>query len=114
MSGRLARRILAAALGVLSACSAHSSAESQTTVAVTVATGKASVAVLRWADCGEPLLLEGQCATLEVPVDARRPDGPLVGIALFRIRAKAARIGVLVVNPGGPGVSGIDYVRDAY
>ena len=38
------------------------------------------------------------------------PDGPTIGIAVARHPAEdpAARIGSLVINPGGPGVSGID------
>ncbi|MGY0236813.1 alpha/beta hydrolase [Longispora urticae] len=52
------------------------------------------------------------CATLRVPVDHDRPEGPTIGIALNRLPAgdPAARIGALVVNPGGPGESGLDMV----
>jgi pimeloyl-ACP methyl ester carboxylesterase len=47
---------------------------------------------------------------LIVPVDYAHPQGATIGIAVERHLARdaAARIGSLVINPGGPGVSGID------
>jgi len=51
-----------------------------------------------------------ECAELEVPLDHRRPAGPTISIAISRIKAAddAGRRGVLFLNPGGPGVSGLD------
>ena len=51
-----------------------------------------------------------QCGTLVVPLDYAHPDGPTIPIAVARHPAEdpAARIGSLVIDPGGPGVSGID------
>lgn len=50
-----------------------------------------------------------QCGTLRVPVDWKRPSGRTFGLAVARRPAAdpAARIGALVINPGGPGGSGI-------
>jgi pimeloyl-ACP methyl ester carboxylesterase len=51
-----------------------------------------------------------------VPLDdTAPPGGPTIRIALARVRATDPdrRIGSLVVNPGGPGASGVDFVRDA-
>ena len=65
---------------------------------------------LEWTDC------EGaQCATLEVPVDYQNPQGDTIELALSRVPARKAskRIGSLVVNPGGPGGSGVDYAKAA-
>ena len=65
---------------------------------------------LDWSDC------EGaDCATLTVPVDYDAPEGDTIEIALVKVRAKrwSKRIGSLVVNPGGPGGSGVDYARAA-
>lgn len=66
-------------------------------------------AALAWTDCGDGF----QCATLQVPVDWSRPTAEKVGIALSRLPAAAPdqRIGSLVVNYGGPGESGVDYLR---
>ena len=65
---------------------------------------------LNWTDC------EGaQCAKLEVPVDYDEPQGDTIELAVVKVPAKRAskRIGSLVVNPGGPGGSGVDYARAA-
>ena len=53
-----------------------------------------------------------QCATLRVPLDYAHPDGEMINIAVTRLPATdpARRIGSLVLNPGGPGGSGVDFV----
>ncbi len=50
-----------------------------------------------------------QCARLQVPLDYARPGGRTASIAVLRHAAPASpdRIGSLVINPGGPGASGI-------
>jgi pimeloyl-ACP methyl ester carboxylesterase len=60
---------------------------------------------LGWSQCGA----DRQCSTLVVPVDYSRPGGVRIGVALRRRPASdpAHRIGSLVLNPGGPGGSGI-------
>jgi pimeloyl-ACP methyl ester carboxylesterase len=69
----------------------------------------APTAPLAWADCGEGF----QCATLTVPLDYELPKGPTIDLALIRRPAEdpTMRIGSLVTNPGGPGVSGIEDLR---
>ncbi len=49
------------------------------------------------------------CAKLTVPLDYLKPDGATASIGVLRHKAKKAdqRIGSLVVNPGGPGGSGV-------
>lgn len=66
---------------------------------------------LSWGDCGKG----AQCATFEVPLDYDDPDGDRIEIAVLRVPAAdpTTRIGSLVVNPGGPGASGIDYAAAA-
>ena len=67
---------------------------------------------LHWRDCGP----EGfQCATLRAPLDYAHPD-PADDLSLAVIRKRAEgpereRIGSLLVNPGGPGGSAVDYVQ---
>jgi pimeloyl-ACP methyl ester carboxylesterase len=65
---------------------------------------------LRFSPCVEDPSLD--CGTLLVPVDYDKPYGETVGIAVIRARATKpnARIGVIVGNPGGPGISGVDFV----
>src|SRR4051794_32986288 len=48
-----------------------------------------------------------ECARLEVPLDYNQPDGRTAQIGVLRHRASGDRIGSLVVNPGGPGASGM-------
>ncbi|MEV5599724.1 alpha/beta hydrolase [Streptomyces sp. NPDC052496] len=53
-----------------------------------------------------------ECGTVRVPLDHTRPDGAQIPIAVSRVRASgtpAERRGVLLVNPGGPGGSGLPY-----
>ncbi len=51
-----------------------------------------------------------QCGTVSVPVDYANPEGAQAQLAVIRIPATGDRIGVLLVNPGGPGASAVDTV----
>ena len=52
------------------------------------------------------------CATLTVPLDHADPARGSLDMAVIRVRAsdQRQRIGSLVLNPGGPGVSGVDFM----
>jgi pimeloyl-ACP methyl ester carboxylesterase len=45
---------------------------------------------------------------LSVPVDYSKPDGDVAQIAMIRFKATGQKVGSLVVNPGGPGESGVE------
>jgi pimeloyl-ACP methyl ester carboxylesterase len=66
-------------------------------------------AALSWHPCteqGSALL----CSSLQVPLDYRHPGGRKITLALSEVPATAPasrRQGVLLVNPGGPGGSGL-------
>jgi pimeloyl-ACP methyl ester carboxylesterase len=64
---------------------------------------------LDWTPCDGPF----ECATLSVPLDYAQPSGRQIEVALIRAPARnpSERIGVLVSNPGGPGASGIRFLR---
>src|SRR5438045_3468929 len=66
---------------------------------------------LSWSDCGAPF----ECATLSVPLDYKNPTARSISLALIRLPASdpARRIGSLLTNPGGPGASGVDFVRSS-
>jgi pimeloyl-ACP methyl ester carboxylesterase len=65
---------------------------------------------LEWSSCGG----NNQCATLQVPLDYADPSGATVGLALLKSPATGTTpIGPLVVNPGGPGGSGVQYAEAA-
>ena len=51
-----------------------------------------------------------QCGTVAVPVDYAKPDGAQAQLAVIRVPATGDRIGVLMINPGGPGASAVDTV----
>ncbi len=80
-------------------------------LATSSSTPTAPPAKLSWSDCGGGF----QCSSVQVPLDYTHPDAGTIRIALNRKPATdpANRIGSLLVNPGGPGASGIDYVRSA-
>jgi pimeloyl-ACP methyl ester carboxylesterase len=64
---------------------------------------------VKWSDCGAGF----QCGTVEVPLDYSHPSAGTILIALNRKPATdvAHRIGSLLINPGGPGASGIKFLR---
>jgi len=63
---------------------------------------------VQWHRCDDGDLPRGaQCATLTVPVDYSQPADATTALALIRFPATGAKIGSLVVNPGGPGGSGV-------
>ncbi len=67
------------------------------------------------ADPGRPLLWSPcakergfQCTTVRVPLDYEHPGGPTIPLAVIRVPpAPGASSGVLLLNPGGPGESGL-------
>jgi pimeloyl-ACP methyl ester carboxylesterase len=61
---------------------------------------------LDWEKCDA-----GQCAQLKVPLDYADPTGQSIEVALARHRADGKAIGSLLINPGGPGASGIDFLE---
>ncbi|WP_433249080.1 alpha/beta hydrolase [Streptosporangium sp. CA-135522] len=64
---------------------------------------------LDWKSCGDGF----ECAKLGVPLDHDKPDGERIQIGVIRLPASGDRIGSILVNPGGPGGSGIEYARSA-
>lgn len=67
---------------------------------------------ITWGRCQDSELraAHAQCAMLNVPLDYSTPGGTKIRIALSRLRhtVPAAKYqGVLLTNPGGPGVSGL-------
>jgi len=66
---------------------------------------------LKWRDCYGNY----QCSNLLVPIDYADLSVGAFSLALLRYQAldQNRRIGSLVVNPGGPGASGVDYAYNA-
>ncbi|MCE5287849.1 MAG: alpha/beta hydrolase [Nocardiaceae bacterium] len=74
---------------------------------------------IQWGSChgfemgGEPLNHGLQCARVTVPLDYSKPDGATASIAISRSRATGQKIGSILVNPGGPGASGLSMPTQA-
>ncbi|MEU6770779.1 alpha/beta hydrolase [Streptomyces sp. NPDC046759] len=67
-----------------------------------------AAARLAWKKCGTGDYPALQCASLKVPLDQAKPSGRQITLALSRVphTAKTSQ-GPLLVNPGGPGGSGL-------
>ena len=63
---------------------------------------------VRWEGCGGGF----QCTKLRVPADYDNPAGGAIALEVVRVRAKDPK-GSLILNPGGPGGSGVEYARAA-
>jgi pimeloyl-ACP methyl ester carboxylesterase len=63
------------------------------------------VTPVQWTPCGTL-----QCGSVTVPLDYHQPQGATLQLAVARHPAETplSRIGSVVINPGGPGGSGID------
>ncbi|MEV4314919.1 alpha/beta hydrolase [Actinocrispum sp. NPDC049592] len=69
---------------------------------------------IRWAAC--PDNPAGECGTLRVPLEWNRPTGRHIDLALARHTATdpARRLGVLLVDPGGPGGSAAQFALSGF
>ncbi|MFI6584744.1 alpha/beta hydrolase [Embleya sp. NPDC050493] len=120
-------RVVAAVVGLLlvAGCESGSSAKSPNRVADSAkapatadpdgtptdkAPPTAAVEPIGWTACTGGF----QCGTLQVPLDHAKPDGPKIKLAVIKKPAGGPnRIGSLVLNPGGPGGSGLDFAQYA-
>lgn len=68
-----------------------------------------------WGDCEETSGDTGlECADLEVPADYDQPDGETTTVVMARSASTSdAAGGSLILNPGGPGGSGVDLMQVA-
>jgi pimeloyl-ACP methyl ester carboxylesterase len=95
------------------ACSASSTEPSAlpgsgTAVATTVSTPP--VPEVTWTACGDRL----ECTEVPVPLDWDDPGGPTIDLAVVRHPASKPdqRIGSILTNPGGPGDTGVGFVKN--
>ncbi|HWO13298.1 MAG TPA: alpha/beta hydrolase [Polyangiaceae bacterium] len=70
------------------------------------------IPTLQWRPCGTARGRSVECTELEVPLNDAEPDLGTVPIAINRVPAdpNVPRLGALFANPGGPGVSGKEFV----
>lgn len=62
-----------------------------------------------WRDCGGGF----RCATAQAPRNWAEPGGARIRLALTMRPASGQRVGTLFTNPGGPGASGVDFLRSS-
>ena len=109
---RLSLTLLASGLvGSLLAVPAAAAGPSSSPTLAAATVSAPPVPQLDWTDCGEGF----QCATARVPLDYDRPRGATISLALIRLPASdpTRKVGSIFLNPGGPGGSGVDAVREA-
>jgi pimeloyl-ACP methyl ester carboxylesterase len=116
--GRWRASVAAAALALLAtACSGSSPSPSPATSPAPAGPAPATLAQfyaqrLDWQPCDNGF----QCARLLVPFDYAHPgNGKRFSLPVIKLAATdpAARLGALVINPGGPGGSGVEYAQGA-
>src|SRR5580704_12590571 len=56
-----------------------------------------------------PCAITFQCTTLTVPLDYSHPAGKTLHIAVVRQPSSGSHEGSLIINPGGPGGSGVTF-----
>jgi pimeloyl-ACP methyl ester carboxylesterase len=106
---------------LLTGCMPCSNPEPKPSVPPLPPTTAYPVAKASWAPCDEAFLKEFtgdatllDCAAVTVPLDYEDPTGKTIDIAMSRYRrtAEGASLGTLFLNPGGPGGSGREEIRD--
>lgn len=74
--------------------------------------GAPSATSIAWGPCDAPVLrsAHAECGFLRVPLDYAKPSGGTISLAVSRVRHTSPEShyqGVILVNPGGPGGSGL-------
>ncbi len=68
---------------------------------------------VRWGPCPEVDSTVVECGRIEVPLDHGDPSAGVIEMAVARVPAsRPDPLGVLLLNPGGPGASGVRMVTD--
>lgn len=109
--------VLALGLSACSGAAGNETAGTPTTGSSTQNSASASVVAglekyysqdVNWELCGSTI----QCATIKVPLSYQDPNGESIKLALNQ-RVTPGATANLLVNPGGPGGSGLDFVKNS-
>ncbi|WP_040340100.1 alpha/beta hydrolase [Candidatus Blastococcus massiliensis] len=114
--------LIAALSLVVAGCTSSGDDPEPEATATPTAPAEPTAEPIEWEDCNELVrpLLEGQpgserpldfeCGSVNVPISYDAPDSDRLPLVMLRAvhGAQTDRIGSLVVNPGGPGASGLD------
>ncbi len=79
----------------------------------TIAPATAATPSIDWKPCPESDVAGVDCGSIKVPLDWSKPNGEKITIGLARRKATGpgTRIGAVLLDPGGPGGSGVDFVK---
>jgi pimeloyl-ACP methyl ester carboxylesterase len=115
--------LLAALTLVMAGCTSSGDGSDKSSASATpTAAAEPTAEPIKWSDCNDLVrpLIEGQpgserpltfeCGQVKVPITYDAPDSDRLPITLLRAvhGGQTDRIGSLVINPGGPGASGLD------
>ncbi len=114
--------LLAALTLLVAGCTSGDGTDEDATPSATTAPAEPTAEPIEWTDCNEllqPLLagrpgsergLTFECGQVTVPISYDEPGGERLPLRLVRAvhPGQTERIGSLLVNPGGPGASGLD------
>lgn len=105
MGPRITAVAIAATI-LLTACTIGGTQQAKTSPSAAIPTPSKVV----WTSCSGGF----QCGTVTVPLDYAHTANGTIDIALIRKQAtnQSNRIGSVLTNPGGPGASGIQFLRD--
>jgi pimeloyl-ACP methyl ester carboxylesterase len=109
---KLGRGVLAAAMVVLMVAGCTKSIEGRAVIGAPPPGTPVQWSKCRPASPDSQVPAGAECGLLSVPVDYAKPDGDVARIAMVRFKATGDKIGSLIVNPGGPGESGVDAAVD--
>jgi pimeloyl-ACP methyl ester carboxylesterase len=111
VAGEAAPAIRRARASATTTTTTTTTAPASTSAASTQSSGAGFVPEpVAWEKCGSRL----ECATVVVPLDYDDPSGATIHLAINRRPARRPdeRIGALLMNPGGPGASGLSLVAN--
>ncbi|KUM75699.1 alpha/beta hydrolase [Streptomyces griseorubiginosus] len=105
-------RLTGAAVSALAVAWTGAATSASATPTTPTAPSAPPVPALAWSDCQGGF----ECANAQVPLDYREPQGRTLTLAVIRKKATdpSKRKGTLFLQPGGPGNSGVDFVRNNY
>ena len=108
------RRMMVFTTALVLTVSVAISWRSETSAQESIDDGVAGVGQVTWGPCSDSTLAAfgAQCGLLSVPLDYSAPTGTTIQLALSRLRhtvPDADYQGIMLVNPGGPGGSGLFY-----
>ena len=108
----LATTVALAVTGLSAASAGAAPTEPAAPGAPPAAAPPAAAASIAWRTCSNPAYTANgiECGTLKVPLNYAKPKGKKITLAVSRLRHRpsaGAYQGVMLVNPGGPGGSGL-------